>query len=353
MPVPTLIIHIGTAKTGSTAIQTALHRHRDELRNHGIAYLPGDGFVNNRDLAAACVGVDGDDDLLDRLGIAGPEAATAYRERVVGRLHAEAATLSDDVHTVVLSSEHFHSRLVAPPMVRRLSSAVAPLADRVRIVCYLRPQVDLIASFYSTYLRNGGTETLDEVGDRLLRLGHPYADYDHLLTMWAGAFGESVIEPRVFGEFDGGTVLTDIASTIGAPSGVLAEQAPENTSISRFGQALLLAVNRAISAGASADRLEAVRSSLAAAFGGPGDRWMPEEAGRRQATFDAGNEAVRRRWLPERDRLFPGRFGDVPTMELTDAQRDVLAEVFAGLASAATTGPDVAVQRPRRLFGRR
>lgn len=333
MTVPLLVLHIGTAKTGSTAIQSALHAQRGELIAAGIAYLPGHGQINSRDLAAGCVGPDGDDDLLDELGFVGADERAAYLDAVVARLHDDVARLPADVRTIVLSSEHFHSRLVTPDMVRRLAGIVQPLADDVAVVCYLRPQADLIASFYSTYLRNGGCETFDEVGARVLRVGHPYADYDRLLSMWADVFGGDAIRPRIFGEFAGGGLLDDVASAIGAPPGLLRPGGLENPSISRVGQLLLLALNRAAASGAAPERLTAAREQVAAAFVGPGERWPPEVAAERQAPFADGNEAVRRRWFPDRAELFAPVVARSATEAFDARHVDALAGIFRELAA--------------------
>lgn len=358
MRVPTLIVHIGTAKTGSTAIQVALHRQRDALRSHGVAYVHDPGFVNLREVAAACVDDDGDDDHLDALGLRDGDARRAFRTEVVDRFRREVSTVAADasgVGTVVVSSEHFHSRLVTPTAVARLADAVRPLADRVRVVCYLRRQVDLFASFYSTHLRNGGCETLDQVGDRLSRLGHPYADYDHLLSMWADAFGAEAIEPRLFGreELVGGTIVADVARVIGLPDGVLGEEPGANPSISRFGQVLMLAINRAVAAGADPAPLAEARRAVEAACTGPGERWPPDEAAARQAAFEPGNEAVRRRWFPDRDALFPTSFAPPPAIDVDDHARAALTELFRRLAEGSPAEPAPATPPVRRRRRRR
>lgn len=358
MRVPTLIVHIGTAKTGSTAIQVALHRQRGELRSHGVAYVHDPGFVNLREVAAACVDDDGDDDHLDTLGLHDVDARRAFRTEVVDRFRRQVSSAMEDererVETVVVSSEHFHSRLVTPTAVARLADVVRPLADRVRVVCYLRRQVDLFASFYSTHLRNGGCETLDQVGDRLSRLGHPYADYDHLLSMWADAFGADAIEPRLFGrdELVGGTIVADVARVIGLPDGVLVEEPGVNPSISRLGQVLMLAINRAVAAGADPGPLAEARGVVEAACTGPGERWPPDEAAARQAVFDPGNEAVRRRWFPDRAALFPTSFAPPPAIDVDDEARAVLTELFRRLTegSPAEPAPSTPPVRRRRRW---
>lgn len=55
LPPGTRMIHIGPSKTGSTAIQNAMHRHREVLHQHGVVYASGGG-VRAREAGWAVVG---------------------------------------------------------------------------------------------------------------------------------------------------------------------------------------------------------------------------------------------------------------------------------------------------------
>src|SRR4051794_41950522 len=44
VPEGTRLVHIGPHKTGSTAIQVALHTARDRLAEHGVAYVTTGGY---------------------------------------------------------------------------------------------------------------------------------------------------------------------------------------------------------------------------------------------------------------------------------------------------------------------
>src|SRR3954469_18011488 len=44
VPDGTRLVHIGPHKTGSTAIQVALHTARDRLTEHGVAYVTTGGY---------------------------------------------------------------------------------------------------------------------------------------------------------------------------------------------------------------------------------------------------------------------------------------------------------------------
>ena len=140
------------------------------------------------------------------------------------------------------------------------------------------------------------------------------------------------MRPRIFGEFVGGNLATDIAAVIGAPEGLFDAQqiAAENPSISRVGQALIVAINRVLASGIHDETLIHARSRIATAFGGPGERWSEQEAALRQAPFEAGNEAVRRQWFPDRSALFgprPEPAEPNTTTEHIDVLVDVLSEL--------------------------
>jgi hypothetical protein len=56
------ILHIGTEKTGTTALQTALSSQREYLSNNGICYAKTPGGLNCRSLAAAFTSLGNRDD---------------------------------------------------------------------------------------------------------------------------------------------------------------------------------------------------------------------------------------------------------------------------------------------------
>lgn len=88
----------------------------------------------------------------------------------------------------IFSSEHCHSRLVDENGVRRLHDLLAPLFDTIEVVAYLRRQDRVAVSFYSTYLRGGGTDAAimpPPVADS-------YFDYAALLARWTKVFGSHV-----------------------------------------------------------------------------------------------------------------------------------------------------------------
>ncbi|MDF2096141.1 hypothetical protein [Aquibaculum arenosum] len=317
MPSPSplhVILHIGTEKTGTKTLQRTLVDNRKALRAQGIRYLTTPGRVEARALAAAALCTDLADDYLNQLGVQGREARQAFRAEVRQETRKTLKALPSDVDRVVISSEHFHSRLVKPVQLTRLRRLLGPRAGSFRIVCYLRRQVDLLASYYSTELKSGGTRCLEEIARALGRPRSPYCNYAGLLERWSQEFGEDALAPGLFGqkEWHGGSLGEDFVRRSG-----LAEAAPEltlspapirNPSLNPVGQALLLALNRrakTISQGQAAEpEWQALRRTIAQVFAGPGQKLPREQAETYQKAFDESNRQVCRRWFPDRKQLF-------------------------------------------------
>ncbi len=51
LPPGSILVHVGPFKTGSSALQMALHSRRAELREHGVLY-PGTTYRPRREIAA-------------------------------------------------------------------------------------------------------------------------------------------------------------------------------------------------------------------------------------------------------------------------------------------------------------
>ena len=85
------ILHIGTEKTGSTSLQTALSVNREHLSERGIFYSKAAGTLNSRALAAAFCQYSSDD-YLARLGLEDTTQHTFWRERLLDKIREEAVS---------------------------------------------------------------------------------------------------------------------------------------------------------------------------------------------------------------------------------------------------------------------
>ncbi|WP_200328307.1 hypothetical protein [Thiocystis violacea] len=215
MTTPRIVLHIGLEKTGTTSIQRFLTTNRARLlARHGILYPTAPELFRHEThsvVAAALLGsgaqdfvTGGDTPRLDRVIAAIDDAADTYAEQIV------------------LSSEHFSSRLT-PEAITRLAQCLAPFP--VEVLVYLRPQDEMVLSAFSTRLLCGGREWMRPrgVGPHLR-----YFNYLQLLVPWADAFGYERIRVRLFDRthMQDGDVVTDFLATLGVRNSGLFKQSP-------------------------------------------------------------------------------------------------------------------------------
>lgn len=337
---PECLLHIGHSKTGSTSIQNAMASNRDALAARGVVYPKTPGWSNHALIPASAA-----PPALRERGIHpafwGGLPPGDRIERFRSEFPAEIAALPETTRTVVLSSEQCIYIMPDVASVARLKVFLEPHFSRVRIVCYLRRQDAHFASAYTQKLRDGVVETPklpDEGG------GQSEYDYAGILWRWAKVFGEAAIVPRLFdrAELVGGDVIDDMLSLCDAAGAIPADDRwrASNPSTDGIGQALMVAVGRAMADGEDGHRaslsdpvwrhftelMTAVR---------PGRGWQPPAALARAFVqrFAEGNEWIRERWFADRATLFSTDYGaatgDFPSEETLLPQASRLLVNFA------------------------
>lgn len=146
----TILVHIGSPKTGTTTLQGWLSRNRPRLAAQGICY-PLDG-VNHNDLYLALCDAPHLEHAMIRRGHTQAAAARSWADQFAGRL-AEAIK-SSRAPTVLLSAESL-SRL-SPAGVQRLARWLGPLGE-ARIVCCLRDPLGYAVSDAQEAIKGGLT----------------------------------------------------------------------------------------------------------------------------------------------------------------------------------------------------
>lgn len=343
-----VLLHIGTEKTGTTAIQAFLDRNRDTLAGHGVHVLRSPGSPNHRWVPSSCIADDRTDDFIEAHAAGNRSRFERRRRAFLGRFHDELAGLPASVHTLVISSEHFHSRLVRQAEVDAVGALLDGHADEVEVLCYLRPQVDTCVSLYSTAVKVGYDLPLDEWLERC-HPRNPYYDYASLLDRWATRFGHDAMVVRLFDrrELHQGDLLDDVTAVI-APQlvGLLEKDGTSfNESLTPDGQLLGRAVNRALH-GRAELRTEAIHvvSELLTGAG------QQPSLGRRQqleAAFASSNETVRATYFPDREVLFAEPTAPVAGPETGED----LIEAIAQVLDLVTSYGDPPVIRPPRRRG--
>ncbi len=232
------IIHIGTEKTGSTFLQKFVRNNADMLRDSGIATPSSTGPLNDRELATYAMKPHLIDDHVQELGIVEHSAREQWRDEFRSQFLEECQALKNDHDALLLSSEHFHSRLVAQEDVSSLFDLLSEVCNEFKVIVYLRRQDRMAASYASTYFKSGQGGGLEGFRKHLegLVVDGPYFDYWHLLSTWAKVFGNESIAPRLYSraQLFHNDLLSDFAHAIELPMDSLpaAQLKRDNVSLS-------------------------------------------------------------------------------------------------------------------------
>lgn len=228
---PQLVLHAGTHKTGSTAIQSFLAAHRDHLQHQHVLYpvLNDDAFSHTS--------------LQRHVGLAHTSGNREPLQHTLRQLQEQIEESS--APCVVLSSEHFFAMPQA--WIATLFAAIEPLFASVSLVIYLRSQRDLWTSLFNQRAEalkvlptHRPWGTADFLGPALVE-NMFYADY---LDAFACHLGADRISARLDdpAQLSGGDVRADFLEKLGLspPADGLSTAAAVNLSLGWKGVALAL-----------------------------------------------------------------------------------------------------------------
>lgn len=190
------LVHIGIEKTGTTTIQTCLNWNREILEENGIGFLKSPGKQNNRKITTYCMSYSNIDDHVRRLGISDPKSRQRWRTAFYKEFYSEITAIKDKVLSVIISSEHLHSRLKTTQEIEILKKLLTRHFETVTILVYLRRQDFLALSLNSTRCITGGTP----IGFFPINIQttNQYFNFKELLDKWALIFGKENIKVRIF-----------------------------------------------------------------------------------------------------------------------------------------------------------
>jgi len=334
------ILHIGFAKTGTTAIQAALAAARPMLAGAGFHFARSPGVANHLRLFQ----------LLQEDGGALPASpvaraiATEGRAPLMPAIEAEMAALPSGVGCVIFSSEHLGGLTRSAAEAQRLVAPLRRWCAEIRVVAYIRRQDDHAVSDFSQVLRGGQL--------RRRPLDARPKDWWAMLAPWVEVLGTEAVTPRIY-ERDalaGGDVLADFAAACGLAALPPAPGAARaNAGLDATAQAALLMLNEDPAFGGAAGT--AARRRLLAAIercGARGRGLLPSraEAEAYVARAAASNERVRACWFAGRESLFSADFSAYP--DLADALPGPaeVARMALGLLASAPADPPGDAQRP-------
>ena len=314
------VLHIGTEKTGTTALQSALSSQRPYLSRNGVCYAKSGGDFNCRSLAAAFTQLQVRDDYIVQCGLTEPKKFAEWRQKLLAEIREEITVARNKCHTYVLSSEHFSSRLTGRADVADLATYLRSEFDDIQVVCYLRRQDLMATSRINESLRAGFPQRRFPsvtAGGALPQL----YDYQNLIERWSAAFGATAIRPRIFerSELEGGSVISDFSET---QLGLILNQGEikrTNVALSLTAQIALMMFNQAMGV-ESRMHVRKHRRKLAKYLEqvAPGSDGKPSRSVALSfyENFREGNDHLARLYF-ERDHLFAENFDEYPEIELT------------------------------------
>lgn len=224
-PVRTIYIHIGTEKTGTTSVQSFLTKNADKLSAAGVWYpadqaAPYCGRNGHFPIVASLVG--------GWVDFVSP-AKSAAKDECLPKFLEDCRLRPEK--TVVISAEHFSSRLHDSETLATFRRQLLGVFDRAVVIVYVRNQVSLAPSSYSTSVRCGRASRLDL--DEITP-ANPYFNALSILDLWASVFGRDNIIAREFEAcaLRNGDICQDFLGVLGVTGLARESCSRENPSLS-------------------------------------------------------------------------------------------------------------------------
>lgn len=340
LAMPKLLLHIGTEKTGTSALQQFLWLNRRQLSLRSILVPAFLGRFNHLSFPFLAYDLDRLDDVVIRVapGLAG-EDLERRRQDVLRYLALKVASSGHDQW--VVTSEHLSSRLLRESELARLRDLVDEFFSSVSVILYLREPLSAYVSSWSTALKTG---SLDH---RLSEPGTGYADRlaDHraLLQRWLMFFSKKELVVRLYdrSRLLNGSIIDDFCLAAGIESLVdPVIPARANATLSLAAMRCLLRFNLLVPAWKDNDP-NPLRGSVAArfesAFGNFPPYLPPVGSVRKWDEYYADSVAyVRREFFPHIDGPLWGGFregldADAGLCALTDVEAalvDLVAQTW-------------------------
>ena len=193
---PELVLHIGGAKCGSSAIQAFLRHNANALANRGIA-IPGEALDFNSVVSGQQIW-------------AFEEAATGDDPAALGprltRLFDEAE--AQGCHRLVLSAENICNHPDLAPVILQARGN-----RPVRVVFYVRRQDDFLISGWQQWHLKTFSTVQAYLADRVGRVGCWYS----MIAPWADLFGDEniTVRPFVRKELKDQDIVSDFCAAVG------------------------------------------------------------------------------------------------------------------------------------------
>lgn len=305
-----VVIHIGSTKTGSSALQTALFKRRAELSARGVHYSRHGVHFNHEGVPS------GAHHLFSAAIHPGawrmhmgdiPEDREAYFRHTAAQMKSDAA--SEDARTIVVSSEYWWGSFPVP-MYRAIHAALAPA--EFEIVAFIRRQDEWAMSSYLQAVKSGETRDFRDWAERALFKPGSGLNYFRVINRWAYLLGASKVHVLRYQDVKD-NVFAAFCDTLGVDVDRTIPVARVNPSPSAEGVAKLLQINRSDLAD---EAKRAARSQVMGTHRASGPLAMLLTQEERETTFRESRESdalIARRFLDREPPLFD--LSDLEAME--------------------------------------
>ena len=185
-----VLLHIGLENTGSTSLQKYFSLNLDKLSEQGIYTFRTLGNTNNFELAMTSYDKFRNDDLEASKRITSMLEKAEYKERLWSSLKREVESQMPTVRKIVVSSEHFSSRLENTDEIWTLKSDLESLGLYIEtVLIYIRNPFSMINSRVSTAVKHGAV--LTEIGAHGFQ---SVLDYVTITNRWFNVFGADTVK---------------------------------------------------------------------------------------------------------------------------------------------------------------
>ena len=229
---PTLYLHIGTPKTGTTALQNFLPANEEVLEQHGICYpdfgfrYAGLGVHRNGHILVTC-------NYKDEIGNRVLEKEEADYQEGLRKLEE----VGKRFPKIILSDEGIWKQSITDRenFWERLNKDLKRIGFDIKIVVYFRCQNLFVQSHWAQKIKEGGKYDFHEYLESPVFTEYPL-DYYEYMHMLASIFGKEALIIRVFEkkQFTGEnhTIQEDFLNifNLKMSDGFVVEQAVYNTS---------------------------------------------------------------------------------------------------------------------------
>lgn len=301
-----LYLHVGLEKTGTTSIQKSMHKHREELEALGY-YYPREFAVGKNSVLAAMF-LKNPFERENFRHVINKRGGTQEKLFAIAEKAFAAEIENASANNLVLSSEF----LGAQSDLIKVKAFCDKISEQTEIIVYLREQCSFMLSVISTHLKGGGQYSFEH--ESLAKNSFPFSlNFESVVAQLEKVF-PGQLSVRLFDKsyLFSGDVVQDFYVAIGLKEHAAKFVMPRaNESLSQVGVTFLQRFNPSIPVtregvkNAARDRLIQDIGNLDATgiFGKAS--LTPEYADQVGKVFAEGNEAVRKRYFPKRDELFP------------------------------------------------